>query len=230
MLIINIVLVLAISYLLGSIPIGYLVVAIGTGKDVRGFGSGRTGGTNAMRAAGLFAGLLTALGDVAKAAATALVVQYFTPGNFWMQVVAALMAIIGHNYPIFLIRKNDAGKLYLSGGAGGAPCMGGAIALWPPIWIFVLPLSALVFVGIGFASVTTMSIAAFSTLIFAYRAWMGWGPWEYVVYGLVAEGLLIWALRPNLIRLKQGNERPVGLRAYFLQRKEKAAEKNREKV
>jgi acyl phosphate:glycerol-3-phosphate acyltransferase len=231
MLIWNIGLVLVLSYLLGSIPVGWIVVAIGTGKDVRGFGSGRTGGTNAMRAAGLLAGLLTALGDVLKAAATALVVAYFTPGMVWVQVAAALLAIVGHNYPIFLIRRNEAGKLHLSGGAGGAPCLGGAIALWPPIWLFVLPLGALIYVGVGFASVTTMSLAVLSTIIFGYRAYMGLGPWEYVVYGLVAEFLVVWALRPNLVRLRQGNERPVGLRAYFLKRKEKqSAEKKRDEA
>ncbi|MHC1784259.1 MAG: glycerol-3-phosphate acyltransferase [Anaerolineaceae bacterium] len=229
MLILNIGLVLVISYLLGSIPFGWLVVAIGTGKDVRGVGSGRTGGTNAMRAAGLFAGLLTALGDVLKAAATALVVQYFTPGNLWVQVAAALLAIVGHNYPIFMIKISKEGKVNLSGGAGGAPCLGGAIALWPPIWLIVLPLGVLVYIGVGFASVTTMSLAVLSTIIFAFRAIMGWGPWEYVVYGLVAEALVVWALRPNLIRLKEGNERPVGLRAYFQKRKERALEMKRDK-
>ncbi len=222
MLIVNTIVVLVISYLLGSIPFGWIVVAIGTGKDVRGVGSGRTGGTNAMRAAGLFAGLLTALGDISKAAATFLVVQYFTPGNLWVQVAAALMAIVGHNYSIFLMRVGREGKLQLTGGAGGAPCLGGAIALWPPIWLLILPLGALVYIGVGYASITTMSIAILSTVIFAFRAWMGWGPWEYVVYGLVAEALVVWALRPNLVRLREGNERAVGLRAYFQKRKEKS--------
>ncbi len=228
MLVVNIGVVLVISYLLGSIPIGWIVVAIGTGKDVRGVGSGRTGGTNAMRAAGLFAGLLTALGDVLKAAATALVAQYFTPGQVWVQVFAAAMAIVGHNYPIFLIRINKAGKVDLSGGAGGAPCLGGAIALWPAIWVYVLPLAALVYVGVGYASVTTMSIALLSTLVFGVRAAMGLGPWEYVVYGLIAEFLVVWALRPNLVRLKQGNERAVGIRAFLEKRKAKAAQKGSE--
>jgi glycerol-3-phosphate acyltransferase PlsY len=144
-------------------------------------------------------------------------------------VAAALMAIVGHNYSIFLMRVGKEGKVQLTGGAGGAPCLGGAIALWPPIWLLILPLGALVYIGVGFASITTMSIAVLSTLIFAYRAWMGWGPWEFVVYGLVAEALVVWALRPNLVRLREGNERAVGLRAYFQKHREKARMAEEEK-
>jgi glycerol-3-phosphate acyltransferase PlsY len=213
----NMVFILLLSYLLGSIPNGLIVVKIGTGKDVRWFGSGRTGGTNAMRAGGLIAGLITGLLDVVKGAATMFLVAWLMPGNVWVQVAAALMAIIGHNYSLFLIRLDPGGKVTLGGGAGGAPCLGGAIALWPPIFLIILPFVALVFVGIGYASITTMSIAFLATIIFAVRAWIGapGASWVYVGYGVIAEILLLWALRPNLKRLKEGTERAVGLRAYF---------------
>ncbi len=62
----NLFLVIVLSYLVGSIPFGLIIVKTFTGKDVREVGSGRTGGTNAMRAAGLAAGILTALGDILK--------------------------------------------------------------------------------------------------------------------------------------------------------------------
>jgi glycerol-3-phosphate acyltransferase PlsY len=206
------------SYILGAIPFGLIIVMIGTGKDVRGVGSGRTGGTNAMRAAGFFAGVLTAVMDVLKGAATFLLVNQFSPGNAWLQVFCGLAAILGHNYSIFLMQRNEVGKMELTGGAGGATCLGGAIAIWPPIWAVILPMGILVYILIGFASVTTMSIALIATGVFIYRAMMGYASWIYVAYGVIAELLLIWALRPNIKRLIAGTERSVGIRSY-IQRK-----------
>ena len=203
------------SYVLGAIPFGLIIVKIGTGKDVRGVGSGRTGGTNAMRAAGVFAGVLTAVFDVLKGAATYLLVFQFSPGNASLQVVCGLAAILGHNYSVFLMHRNEKGKMQLTGGAGGATCLGGAIAIWPHIWTIILPLGLLVYIIIGYASVTTMSIALIATGVFIYRAVMGYASWIYVVYGVAAEFLLIWALRPNIKRLIDGTERSVGIRSYI---------------
>ena len=100
-------------------------------------------------------------------------------------------------------------------GAGGATCLGGALALYPYIWIFILPLGALIFLLVGYASVTTMSIALDATIVFAYRAMFGVSSWVYVLYGVLAELILLWALRPNLVRLREGNERLHGLRSYI---------------
>ncbi len=210
--------VLLLSYLAGAIPFGLLIVKIATGKDVRKIASGRTGGTNAMRAAGWFAGVLTAFMDIAKGVATAWIVNWLMPGNIWLQVLAAIMAILGHNYSVFLLEKDVDGRLHLRGGAGGATALGGAIALWPPAVMLILPLGLIVWLFVGYASVTTMSVALFATLIFAIRAIENLSPWIYVVYGVIAELILLWALRPNIKRLIAGKERVVGLRAYFLKK------------
>jgi glycerol-3-phosphate acyltransferase PlsY len=77
-------------------------------------------------------------------------------------------------------------------------------------------LAALIWWGIGYASVTTMSIALLAIIIFAYRAWLGLSPWAYVIYGGVALVLLIWSLRPNIQRLINGTERLHGWRAMRL--------------
>jgi acyl phosphate:glycerol-3-phosphate acyltransferase len=208
--------ILVICYLLGSIPFGLLWVKVFTGKDVRTIASGRTGGTNAMRAGGFGAGFLTALMDILKGFSTYGVVMLFGVNNPWVRIAAALAAVIGHNYSIFLLHRDEAGKLKLRGGAGGATALGGTIALWPAGGWMVLPLSILVFLFIGYASVTTMSIAFFSTLIFLIRVLVKapGAEWAYVIYGLLAEALLIYALRPNIKRLREGNERVVGFRAY----------------
>jgi acyl phosphate:glycerol-3-phosphate acyltransferase len=213
--------VLLASYLIGSIPFGYLVVKFSTGKDIRSVESGRTGGTNAMRAAGMLAGLTTALLDFIKGAAVVWIARAAIPQLFWLQFVAPLCAIIGHNYSIFLLEFNRKTGLHLRGGAGGATCVGGTFGLWPPSLLIILPVSAIIWYGVGYASVTTMSIALLSLLIFAYRAYLGLNPWTWVIYGGVALILTAWALRPNIQRLIAGTERLHGWRALKL----KAAEK-----
>ncbi len=211
-------LALLLAYLLGSIPFGFLIVKIFNGRDIREIESGRTGGTNAMRAAGLGAGALTATLDVVKGIATAWVVNWLVPGQIWVQVFAAFLAVIGHNYPIFLVHRKN-GKIQMRGGAGGATCLGGAIALWSPIWLIILPAAVLIYLFIGYASVTTMSVAVIAMIVFIIRAALGLSPWAYVLYGAMAFAALVWALRPNLKRLKEGTERVVGLRAKWLKKK-----------
>jgi acyl phosphate:glycerol-3-phosphate acyltransferase len=213
---------LVFSYLIGAIPVGWIVVKISTGRDIRSIESGRTGGTNAMRAAGFLAGVFTALGDVLKGLSTMWLVAWLTPPDLswkiWVQIAAPLLVIMGHNYSIFLIETRSDGRLQLRGGAGGAPCFGGAMALWPWIAVIIFPVVVLVFVFVGYASITTLSIAITAMVVFAYLAAVYQSPWQYVLYGFFSLIILIWALRPNLVRLVQGNERAVGLRAYLQKR------------
>jgi len=202
--------VLLLAYVIGSIPFGWLIVKLKTGKDSRVIESGRTGGTNAMRAAGLWAGLLTAVMDILKGATAVWVAKALLPDAHTLHVLAPVAAIIGHNYSIFMPERNEQGRIVrLKGGAGGAPAVGGAFGLWGPSIFIIFPLGALVFFTLGIASITTMSVALFATVIFAIRAWLGYTPWVDVAYGLLAEGLLIWALRPNLQKLFSGKERIV---------------------
>jgi glycerol-3-phosphate acyltransferase PlsY len=74
-------------------------------------------------------------------------------------------------------------------------------------------LEALIFYGIGYASVATMSVPILAIFIFSVRAYMGLEPWQYIFYGVFAELLVIWALQPNIRRLIKGEERLVGWRA-----------------
>lgn len=205
----HIVLVL-LSYVIGSIPFGLLIVKLKTGKDIREIESGRTGGTNAMRAAGLGAGIATALLDILKGAIGMLIARWVSPDAYAIHVLTGLAAILGHNYSIFLAERDENGKfLRLRGGAGGAPSVGGAIGIWPGSLLVILPLGILTFFSIGIASVTTMAVAFFAIVVFAIRASQGLMPWVYVWFGVGAEILLIWALRPNLKKLFSGNERIV---------------------
>jgi glycerol-3-phosphate acyltransferase PlsY len=202
--------VLFLGYIIGSIPFGWLIVKFKTGKDIRGIESGRTGGTNAMRAAGFWAGLLTAIMDIFKGVVAVWIARALLPDVHLLHVLAPVAAIIGHNYSIFVPERDEQGRFVrLRGGAGGAPALGGAIGLWGPSIFIIFPLGALVFFTLGIASITTMSVAFFTTVLFAIRAWLGLMPWIDVAYGILAQVLLIWALRPNLQKLFAGKERIV---------------------
>jgi acyl phosphate:glycerol-3-phosphate acyltransferase len=213
MLMLTYALVLILSYLLGSIPFGLLIVKIFTGKDIRAVASGHTGGTNAMRAAGPIAGFSTAILDCLKGAVAVWLAAAFVPDTIWLKVFAPMMTILGHNYSIFLTERDERGRLRLRGGAGGAPTVGGAAGIWLPSLFIVLPIGAIMLFVVGYASLTTLSAALTIAVIFAVRAWLLGTPWQFVLYGLIAEALAIWTLRPNIKRLIEGKERLVGLRA-----------------
>ena len=202
-----------LSYLLGSIPFGLLFARLTTGQDIRAIGSGRTGTTNTLRAAGYPIAILTFILDMAKSAAGVWLARWLSPGQIWMEVLAPIAVIVGHNYSIFLLERDERGRLRLRGGAGGASALGGTIGLWPPSILFLIPIGILIYFGVGYASVATMSIGIFAMLLFAARAWLGLSSWIYVAYGLLAEVLLLWALRPNIKNLLNGAERGIGWRA-----------------
>ncbi len=206
--------VVLLAYIFGSIPFGLLIVKLTTGKDIRQVASGRTGGTNAMRAAGLGAGVLTAGMDVLKGASAVWVAQAIAPQNFWLHILAPIATILGHNYSVFLAERDENGRIRLRGGAGGGPTVGGAVGLWWPSFFIIVPLGILIFWGIGYASLTTLGIALIATVIFSIRYAQGLSAWQNILYGLVATLLLIWALRPNIKALIGGRERFHGWRPW----------------
>ena len=221
--------VVLFGYILGSIPFGLLIVKLKTGRDIREIESGRTGGTNAMRAAGFWAGLLTAIMDIMKGAVSVWVAQWVVPEVHLAHLFAAVAAILGHNYSVFLISRDEDGKMRFHGGAGGAPALGGAVGFWGWSLPIVFGLGALVFFTLGIASVTTMAVAFFVTVIFAIRAYLGLMPWTDVLYGVIAGVLLVWALRPNIRKLFAGNERVVkySLNGWLRAKKESQMQANK---
>jgi glycerol-3-phosphate acyltransferase PlsY len=171
-----------------------------------------------MRAAGFGAGLFTAILDIFKAASTVWLARAVT-GNVWIHALAPVAAILGHNYSIFLAERGPDGRVRLRGGAGGAAAFGGVVGLWPPAALIMFPIGFLIWFGVGYASVTTMSVGLMAILIFGIRAALGLAPWADVLYGVLAEILLVWALRPNIKRLMEGTERLHGLRAMLQKRR-----------
>jgi glycerol-3-phosphate acyltransferase PlsY len=193
---------IAASYLIGSVPIGLLLVRIATGKDVRKVGSGRIGGTNTLRAAGPWVALLTILADLGKGFLAVwlarIVVGTQGIASPLVESLAGLMAMIGHNYSIFIGFK---------GGAGTMTTGGGALALWP----WNVPILTPIVIGMialtGHASVGSITVAVLLPIIYAVRALAGYGPWEHLIHGVGTTALTLWALRPNIQRLWEGRER-----------------------
>lgn len=201
----------ALGYLCGSIPFGFIYVRLFKGEDLTKIGSGRTGGTNSFRAAGLGVGVLTSVSDVLKGAAAVWLTTRLVGGALgpdllpWAQATAGVLAVVGHNWSIFL---------KFGGGAGTGPNVGWSAAIWP--WIF--PIAFLVMGGmlyfVGMASVASLSMAAVTIIIFAIRYSMGIDPSIAYLVGSVVAGLVVtWALRPNIRRVMNGTERLVGRRA-----------------
>ncbi len=211
----TLVLAALIGYLIGSIPVGYLVIYLLKGEDIRNHGSGRTGGTNALRAGGYGAGFLTMTGDALKGYAAVMLARMILGPAALTAVVAGLAAVCGHNWSIYLGFK---------GGAGTAPNIGAAVAFWPLAALYLIPLVPLTLYLIGYASVTSLLIAALVLLTFVTRAALNADPnWWYAAYGLAAAIAVVWALRPNIKRLREGTERLVGRRARLAGQKADSA-------
>lgn len=209
-----------IGYLCGSVAFGYIYVRLFKGEDLTKIGSGRTGGTNSFRAAGLGVGVLTAISDALKGAmavwlTTWLLGDALGPNLLpWAQATAGVMSVVGHNWSIFL---------RFGGGAGTGPNVGWSAAIW---WV-ILPIAIVVMigmlVGVGMASVASLSMALVTITIFAARYFMGIDTtMAYLVGSLVAGLVVTWSLRPNIRRVMDGTERLVGPRAKRAERRRDA--------
>jgi glycerol-3-phosphate acyltransferase PlsY len=205
--------ILILAYCVGSIPWGYILVKVFKGKDIREIESGRTGGTNAMRASGFLMGFITAMLDILKSASMVWIAIYLFPDAYWFHVLTALVTVISHNYSIYLIRRDQNGKITVGGGAGGTPAVGGFVGLWWPSIFILVPAGYFIVIIIGYASLATMSLPLIGSLILLFRFIRIGTPWQYIFFGLLAEVLIVWALRPNIKRLINGTERIVGIRA-----------------
>jgi glycerol-3-phosphate acyltransferase PlsY len=205
--------IILLAYVVGSIPFGYILVRVFTGQDVRKIESGRTGGTNSMRAAGFSIGFATSLLDILKSASIVMLSRLVFPDWFWLHVITGLITVVGHNYSIFLIQRNSSGKLKIGGGAGGTPAVGAIVGLWWPSILILVPAGYLIVMVIGYASLATLSLPLIGSLIFLIRFLTDQQPWEYIFSGLLSEIFIIWALLPNIKRLLAGTERLVGFRA-----------------
>jgi glycerol-3-phosphate acyltransferase PlsY len=192
--------VAAIGYLMGSLPTGLMVGRLVRGVDIREYGSGKTGFTNVLRTAGLRAGAVVLVVDVAKGALPVVIGRVIS-GEPYVQTVAALAAVAGHDWPIY------AG---FRGGRGVATSFGGLLAISPIVALALVPVGV-VLVGVTrIMSVMSVGMAPVSAGVFVGLAIAGVEPWAYAVYALLAGLLLVVLHRENVRRLLAGTEPRLG--------------------
>lgn len=190
---------LVVVYLIGSIPVGFLVARATGGLDIRGKGSGNIGATNVLRTLGPFPAALTLLGDVAKGYVAVRAAEVIGPEPAW-GAAGALLAIVGNCWPVFLRFK---------GGKGVATALGAFLALTPRA---ILPAAGVWIVFIAaFRYVSLASILA--CLALALGAWLFGYPQMYTGAAACAAALIVWRHRENVERLLSGTERRLGERA-----------------
>lgn len=214
-----------IGYLLGAIPFGYILVRFTKQIDLREFGSGRTGGTNAFRAAGIPTGVLTSIFDILKGACAVWVTRALFADTVsaewlpWIEVTAGVLSVIGHNWSVFIGWK---------GGAGTGPNVGWAGAEWFPIVPIAVVAVLAVMIGIGIASLASLAMAIAVPIAFAILYLAGVAPYDttvaYIVGGIAGAAIITWSLRPNIRRLLDGNERLVGPRSKRKRRQAKSGD------
>jgi len=149
---------ISLAYLLGSIPFGYLLVRIFRKQDIRATGSGNIGATNVARSGAKGLGLATLLLDLGKAFLAVKIAQYLAPGNYDVAVLAAVAAILGHVFPIWLRFK---------GGKGVASALGVFLALTWPSALCILAVFIVVFALTKYVSLASI-IAAASFPLFGF--------------------------------------------------------------
>ncbi len=189
-------LALVLSYLLGTIPSGVVVGRLTRNVDLRDYGSGRTGATNTWRTLGWRASAVVLLADTAKGVLPVLAVR-FLGGPIWLEAAAALAAIAGHDWPIYLGFR---------GGRGVSATGGAVIAMSPGIGTLALLLFFAVSFVFRYASVGSLVASAVALVLMVGRAWMGQEPVEYAIFLAVAVGLIVIQHRDNIARLARGTE------------------------
>ena len=200
-----------VSYLLGSISFSVIVTKVMLKTDVREHGSGNAGATNVFRL-GKFAGIISSLGDIAKAAASVsigwLLFHYFSPqipANAEMgKYIAGLFCMIGHIYPVFF------------GFRGGKGALTSAIMA-----LFLNPLIFVIVIFIWISSILISKIISLSSVLAALSfpicvyifSTINQDPnkWVFVFISLIIAGIVIYKHKANIVRIYKGTESKISL-------------------
>ncbi|PKB58561.1 MAG: acyl-phosphate glycerol 3-phosphate acyltransferase [SAR202 cluster bacterium Casp-Chloro-G2] len=190
--------VLPLVYLLGSISWGYMLLQWKMGVDVRQYGSGRTGMSNVLRTGGVKSAAVVFALDIAKGVVAVLIARTVI-GTPAAEVSAALIAMAGHNWPVFLQFK---------GGRGILTALGGLVVI-APLAALIATATFLAVAGlsryISLGSVIGVTIGAISVVVLAdVRSDTN------IIYGVIATAVIIWQHRDNIHRIRDGSERRIG--------------------
>lgn len=188
---------IVLGYLIGSMPMGVIVARLSGGRDPRTVGSGRTGGTNVLRAMGPARALTVGLLDIAKGALPVLIARLAGSDDL-VQALAGVAAVLGAWHSVFL---------RFHGGRGVATALG-AMAVIAPL---VVVLSAPIFFGViwlsKYVSLGSLVGSAAALVILLVLVVAGWDRPIELVYGVAAVAIIWLAHSDNIQRLLRGEER-----------------------
>lgn len=187
-------LALIVSYIIGSIPVGYLIARL-KGIDIREHGSGNIGTTNVWRNLGIIPGLITLTGDVAKGFLGVFI--GLKAGGQGLEILCGMAAIAGHSWSVFLRFKG--GKI-IATGLGVIIAISYQVALFAiVVWLVTVAVSMYVSLG---------SLAAAITVpIFMYLLGL---ETSYVVFGIFIAIIAVYKHSSNIKRIIQGTENKIG--------------------
>jgi glycerol-3-phosphate acyltransferase PlsY len=186
------------AYLIGSIPFALLLARRWGAADLRRVGSGNLGATNVLRASGVAPGVLVAVLDIAKGAASVMLAVWLS-AHPAVPAVAGLAAIVGHIYPVWL---------QFRGGKGVATACGVFSVLTP----LAILLAVAVFVAVVWVTKYVSLGSMVATMALPLIAYAMGSPDPAVAAAFVAAAIIAFRHRSNLVRLRMGTERRLGAR------------------
>lgn len=212
MLILKYLFIAIIAYLLGAIPFGLMLGSRMAKVDIRKYGSGNIGATNVFRTLGTRLGLLTALLDISKAALAVIISMFIIGDEPFMlvgvdvhvqsaQVLAAIMAMVGHNWSPYIGFK---------GGKGVSCFIGGMLVINWVVALAGLAVGLLVIVITRYVSLGSILAAVCVMLLLLAAALLTLSAPVYIIYGVLAAGLILFQHRSNISRLQAGTELKLG--------------------
>jgi len=196
---VKIVLIITICYLLGSLPFGYIVGKLFKKIDIREFGSGNIGATNAFRILGPSLASLVVIGDIGKGILSIYLLKYLNIDSSLILTIAGLAVICGHDWSLFLGFK---------GGKGIATTFGVVFALNPIISILAVMVWGVVLIISRYASLSSIC-AIISIFVFTILFKQ---PYEYIGFSAIIIILGIFNHKENIKRLKSKKESKFGER------------------
>jgi glycerol-3-phosphate acyltransferase PlsY len=198
------VLLVIAAYVSGSIPVGVLVARASGGPDPRSIGSGRTGGTNALRALGRRWAVVVVGGDLAKGALPVRLARLLTGGDPAAEVLCAFAAVVGSSRSIFL---------GFGGGRGVGAGVGTMLVIQPIAVVIAAPVFFLAILVTRYVSLGSLlgSAAMFPAMLLIWAVASGAVPPAYLVWGAVGPALIWLAHADNIDRLLHGTERKFDL-------------------
>ena len=191
---------IVMGYLVGSLPMGVIVARITGGTDPRSVGSGRIGGTNALRAMGPRRALVVGLLDLAKGGVPVLIAIWAgaTPA---VGAVTGVAAVLGAWRSVFL---------RFQGGRGVAAAIGGMLAISVPVVLISLPVFFGVIYVSRYVSLGSLLGTAFGALVSLVFVALGWLDAGWLLFSAGATAIVWVAHADNIERLRAGTERRLG--------------------